>query len=126
MLKVITVLLAALIVLLGLAVFQNIRSASAPVFKTPYQAVVLTGGQVYYGKLENPTGMYPVLRDIFYVVTKQDPQTKQVSNVLVRRGRELHSPEYMVLNRQSILFVEPVKEDSEIAKSIEEQKRQSK
>ena len=126
MLKVITVLLAALIVLLGLAVFQNIRSASAPVFKTPYQAVVLTGGQVYYGKLENPTGMYPVLRDIFYVVTKQDPQTKQVSNVLVRRGRELHSPEYMVLNRQRILFVEPVKEDSEIGKSIEEQKRQSK
>jgi hypothetical protein len=70
--------------------------------------------------------MYPVLRDIFYVVTKQDPQTKQVSNVLVRRGRELHSPEYMVLNRQSILFVEPVKEDSEIGKSIEEQKRQGK
>src|SRR5215813_2343501 len=126
MLKLIAVLLAALAGLLGLAVFQNIRSGSAPVFKTPYQAVVLTGGQVYYGKLENTTGMYPVLRDIFYVVTKQDPQTKQVSNVLVRRGKELHGPEYMVLNRQSILFVEPVKEDSEIGKSIEEQKRQSK
>jgi len=126
MLKVIAVLLAALVGLLGLAVFQNIRSGSTPVFKTPYQAVVLTGGQVYYGKLENATGMYPVLRDIFYVVTKQDPQTKQVSNVLVRRGKELHGPEYMVLNRQSILFVEPVKEDSEIGKSIDEQKRQSK
>jgi hypothetical protein len=126
MLKVIAVLLAALVGLLGLAVFQNIRSASAPVFKTPYQAVVLTGGQVYYGKLENASGMYPVLRDIFYVVTKQDAQTKQVSNVLVRRGKELHGPEYMVLNRQSILFVEPVKEDSEIGKSIEEQRSQSK
>ena len=126
MLKVIAVLLAALVGLLGLAVFQNIRSGSTPVFKTPYQTVVLTGGQVYYGKLENATGMYPVLRDIFYVVTKQDPQTKQVSNVLVRRGKELHGPEYMVLNRQSILFVEPVKEDSEIGKSIDEQKRQSK
>jgi len=126
MLKVITALLAALVVLLGLAVFQNIHSASAPVFKTPYQAVVLTGGQVYYGKLENATGMYPVLRDIFYVVARQDPQTKQASNVLVRRGKELHGPEYMVLNRQSILFIEPVKEDSEIGKWIEEQKRQGK
>jgi hypothetical protein len=32
----------------------------------------------------------------------------------------------MVLNRRSILFIEPVKEDSEIARSIAEQKKQSR
>ena len=83
--------------------------------------MVLNGGQVYYGKLQNAAGNYPVLRDIFYVVRKENPETKQVSNVLVRRGKELHGPEFMVLNRQSILFIEPVKEDSEIGRSIAEQ-----
>ena len=92
MLKVIAVLLAALVGLLGLAVFQNIRSGSTPVFKTPYQAVVLTGGQVYYGKLENATGMYPVLRDIFYVVTKQDPKPSRFRTCLCAGARNCTAP----------------------------------
>lgn len=121
--KVIAGLLAAVVGLLGLLLWREQKTAAAPEFRTAYQAVVLTGGQVYYGKLENPTGLYPVLRDIFYIVTKENPQTKQMNNVLIRRGKELHGPDYMVLNRQSILFVEPVREDSELAKSIAGQKK---
>ena len=116
--------LAAIAVLLGVLVVQNLHWGAAPNFRTKYQAVVLTGGQVYYGRLENATGMYPILRDIFYVVTRENPQTRQVTNVLVRRGKELHGPDFMMLNRASILFVEPVREDSEIARSIAEQKKQ--
>ena len=119
--KLIAGLLAAITFLFAVVVLQNIRLTGAPKFGTPYQAVVLNGGQVYYGKLQNAAGNYPVLRDIFYVVRKENPETKQVSNVLVRRGKELHGPEFMVLNRQSILFIEPVKEDSEIGRSIAEQ-----
>ena len=84
---------------------------------------MLNGGQVYYGKLENASGLYPVLRDVFYVVRKEIPETKQVSNVLVRRGKELHGPEFMVLSRQSILFIEPVRPDSDIGRTITEQKK---
>lgn len=120
--KLITGLLAALVGILGALTWHVIRTDAAPQFQTPYQAVLLNGGQVYYGKLENASGMYPVLRDVFYVVRKEDPQSHQVANILVRRGKELHGPEYMVLNRQSILFIEPVKEDSEIGQSISKQK----
>ncbi len=41
----------------------------------------------------------------------------------VRRGRELHGPEFMVLNRQSIVFMEPVSSDSQVAKFIVSQKK---
>ncbi len=121
--KLIAVLLTAVAALLGVLVFQNTRSSAAPEFTTPYQAVVLTGGQVYYGKLENAAGMYPILRDVFYIANQVNPETKEASNVFVRRGKELHGPEYMVLNRQSILFVEPIKEDSQVAKFIAEQNK---
>lgn len=121
--KIIAGLLTATVVMLGLLVWQNMRMSSAPSFRTPYQAVLLNGGQVYYGKLENANSMYPVLRDIFYVVRKEDPQTHQVANILVRRGKELHGPEYMVINRESIQFIEPVSENSEIGQSIAKQKK---
>src|SRR5215471_10228949 len=116
--------LAAIAVLLGVLVVQNLHWGAAPNFRTKYRAVVLTGGQVYYGPLENATGMYPILRDVFYVVARENPQTRQVTNVLVRRGKELHGPDFMMLNRDSILFVEPVGDESEIARSIAEQKKE--
>lgn len=119
-------LLSTIALLLATQVYRDIRSTAAPAFTTPYQAVVLTGGQVYYGKLENVSGLYPVLRDVFYVITKENPETKQVTNILVRRGKELHGPDYMVLNRTSILFAEPVGKDSEIAKSILAQSSQGR
>jgi len=123
--KLIAASLLIIVALMGSLAIQYIHSTSAPDFGTPYQAVVLNGGQVYFGKLDNAAGQYPVLRDVFYIVSQMNPETKQVNNVLVRRGKELHGPEFMVLNRQSIVFVEPVKEDSQVAKSIAEQKKQS-
>ncbi len=40
----------------------------------------------------------PMLTDVYYIVTKTDPTTKQVTNVLVKRGKELHGPDRMYLN----------------------------
>lgn len=59
-------------------------------------------------------------------MSQANPETKQVTNVLVRRGKELHGPDHMVLSWQSILMIEPVKEDSQVAKLIAEQKAQVK
>ena len=123
--KLLAGLLLVVVALLATLVVRDIRSNTAADFTTPYQAVVLTGGQVYYGKLENAAGLVPVLRDVFYIASQVNPETKKVQNVFVRRGKELHGPDYMVLNRQSIAFVEPVKEDSQVAKFIAEQKKQA-
>ena len=93
-------------------------------FETPYQAVLLANGQAYFGRLENIGSSYPVLKDVYYVQTQVHPETKQVTNTLVRRGGELHGPDRMVLNASQIVLIEPVSENSQIAKLIAELKKQ--
>jgi hypothetical protein len=52
--------------------------------------------------------------------TSVNPQTKEVTSVLVRRGQEWHAPNRMILNARHIVFVELVGKDSRVAKLIEE------
>lgn len=87
-------------------------------FETPYQAVLLVNGAVYFGKLEGWGTERPVLTDVFYVFAKTDPETKQVSNMLIKRGKEWHEPDRMYLNPAMVVFVEPVGRDSQVAKLI--------
>ena len=89
-------------------------------FATPYQAVLLSNGAVYYGKLAGYGTQHPVLTDVFYILSKTDPENKQVTNVLVKRGKELHGPDRMYLNASQIVFVEPVGPDSKVAQLINE------
>ena len=101
--------------------FFSWKSATAPVtFPTPYQAVLLSNGLVYYGKLQGYGTTHPVMTEVFYIVTQTNAETKQQSNVLVKRGRELHSPDRMYLNPNQILFVEPVGTSSKVAQLIGE------
>ncbi len=95
----------------------------APRFGTPYQAVLLSNGAVYYGKLSGYGTRNVVLNDVFYILTKTDPETKQVSNVLVKRGKELHEPDRMYINSGQIVFVEPVGPDSKVAQLINQANR---
>ena len=87
-------------------------------FATPYQAVLLTNGSVYFGHLQGYGGPHPVLTDVFYIVSQTNPETKQVNNVLVKRGKELHEPDRMFLNPNQLLFVEPVGTNSKVAQLI--------
>jgi hypothetical protein len=89
-------------------------------FPTPFQAVLLSNGAVYYGKLAGFGTRNATLTDVFYIVSKTDPTTKQVTNVLVKRGKELHGPDRMYLNSNQIVFVEPVGQDSKVAQLINE------
>jgi small nuclear ribonucleoprotein (snRNP)-like protein len=100
--------------------------STAVSFATPYQAVLLTNNSVYFGKLSGYGTSNPVLTDVFYILSQTDPQTKQVKNILVKRGKELHGPDRMYLNPSSIVFVEPVGTDSKVAQLIQEAANQQK
>jgi len=65
-----------------------------------------------------------VLTDVFYIVSKTDPTTKEVQNILVKRGKELHGPDRMYLNANQIIFVEPVGINSKVAQLISEAEKQ--
>ena len=109
--------------LFGVAVgvlVQHLRSASTAQISAGYQAVLLDSGQVYYGKLQGVGTAYPVLTDVFYVQNKVDPDTKAVSNILVRRGKEWHAPDRMAINDRHIVLIEPVANGSQVSKLIDQ------
>jgi hypothetical protein len=91
-------------------------------FSTPFQAVLLANGSVYFGHLQGYGSHQPVLTEVYYAVTQTNPETKQSANVLIKRGKELHEPDRMYLNPQQILFVEPVGPNSKVAQLIAQAK----
>jgi len=110
--------LLLLLAIVALLAWPPWRTPKAPAFETGYQAVLLSGGLVYYGKLEGFGTPYPVLRDVFYVQSVANPETRQTTNILVRRGKEWHGPDRMYLNPGHIVLVEPVSPGSQVAKLI--------
>lgn len=93
-------------------------------FKSEYQTVFLTNGQAFIGKLEGAGSDYPLLKDVFYIQSGVNQETKQATNVLVKRGKELHGPEFMYINARNIIMIEPVSADSQVARLIKEAKAQ--
>jgi hypothetical protein len=83
-----------------------------------YHAVFLMNGQGLIGKIEPAEGPFLVLTDTYYVQSRVDPQTKQSSNFLVKRGNEWHGPERMFLNTAHVVLIEPVSPESSAAQTI--------
>jgi hypothetical protein len=105
----------------ALLIVRDTRPGPAVVFTSPYQAVLLMNGTAYFGKLEGYGTPRPVLKEVYYIVSQTNPETKQTSNVLVRRGKELHEPGDMYLNPSQILCVEQVGPNSKVAQLIAQQ-----
>jgi len=91
-----------------------------PSFQTEYQAVFLGNGQVFFGKIENAGGAHPLLRDVYYISRQQRPDGKEVKSILIKRGNEWHGPDYMYINKQHIVIIEPVAPNSRVAQLIKE------
>jgi len=121
-LKVAAGIIIVLAVLGGGAYF--VMRPNSVAMTTPYQAVLLNNGSAYFGKIEGLGTPYPVLREVYYVQSSQNPETKQVSNVLVKRGKEWHAPDRMILNAKMIVLVEPVNPSSRVAQLIAQAKNQ--
>ena len=117
------IVLLALIVVVSATFWLSTRRTRVAM-TTPYQAVLLTNGSAYFGQLEGLGTPFPVLRDVFYVQSTQNPETKQVSNILVKRGKEWHAPDRMILNSNMIVLVEPVNPTSRVAQLISQAKNQ--
>jgi len=94
------------------------------------QAVFLTNGQVYFGKIKVVNDKFLTLQNIYYLNVNQQVQpdqkasanaaTPQASSIsLVKLGCELHGPvDQMVINRDQVTFWENLKDDGQVAKAI--------
>jgi hypothetical protein len=115
----------ALVLLVLLAAFVLWQSSRVKLTSN-YQAVFLDSGQAYFGKLESlgtPWSPYVVLTEVYYVQSVTNPETKQTNNILVKRGKEWHGPDRMIINTRHLVLVEPVSESSKVAQLINELKK---
>jgi hypothetical protein len=85
-----------------------------------YQAVFLDNGQVYFGKLHKSRGDFFLLTDVFYL--QSGVAVEQTSNLaLTKLGSEAHGPQdSMQINREHILFIENMKNDSKVVQAIQQ------
>lgn len=127
--------LTALIVWLGFKFLGN-KSAPAANFVVDsgkYQAVFLTNGQTYFGKVMNERDQFVNMSQVHYLLLKQPLQNQtegeenrtQPEYTLIELGKELHGPTSMSINRDHILFIENLADNSKVVDAIR-QKGQKK
>lgn len=116
-----TLAIVVIAVAVSILTWQTLRRQHVPDTGSAIQSVALINGQLFFGRLDAADGDFLALRDVFYIQTRQNPETKAVANILVKRGAEPHQPDRMLINRSQVLLIEPVKDDSQIARLIAEQ-----
>ena len=79
-----------------------------------YQAVFLTNGSTYFGKLDPQGDQWFVMTDVFYLSVSDQNGTQ-----LIKRGSEPQGPrEPMIIPRDQILFIENLRDDGDIVTAI--------
>lgn len=131
--KFLVIVLVLIVVVFGFWFFKKNKSGNLVVDPTKYQAVFLTNGQSYFGKVVNPNEKYVSLTDAYYLVLKQPLQNQNNNDqqnqdqakpeyTLVKLGKEMHGPTSMSINKEQILFIENLADDSKVVTAIKNQK----
>jgi len=111
---------------------SSAKSESGAVNTSEYQAVFLTNGQVYFGKLKVVTPNYLKLSNIYYLQVQSSSNgttsasqlastsgTSGSSVQLVKLGNELQGPaDMMAINRVQVLFWENLKPTGKVTQAI--------
>jgi hypothetical protein len=104
------------------------NNSAASTQASGYQAIFLTNGQVYFGKISKQDGDYVTLDDIFYLQVGPQQGSGAATNTpqsisLVKLGNELHGPvDEMHINRTQILFYEDLKASGQVVQAIQQYK----
>jgi len=110
----------------GLYVKNQFFSAEAAIQHDKYQALFMSNGQVYFGKLSDIEHEYVKMTDVFYLQTQQskpEGQTADQSQVTLTKlgSSELHAPEdSMHIAKSQVLFWENLRDDGKVAQAIKE------
>jgi hypothetical protein len=89
-------------------------SAAEAIDRASYQAVFLTNGSTFFGKAQPQGDEWFLLNDVFYLTTSEQSGTQ-----LIKRGSEAQGPrEPMIISREQVLFIENLRDDSDVVKLI--------
>ena len=130
------VIVAAVLLFGAYYFFSSKQDLTVGVDGSKYQAVFLSNGQVYFGKLQAFNNESVKLTDIYYLQGDQtssntsdskNPPTTAIESTnvkLIKLGSEIHGPmDEMVLVKDQILFYENLKSDSKVAQTIDKSKK---
>src|SRR2546425_6807171 len=89
-------------------------SAAEVIDHGAYQAVFLTNGSTYFGKLQAQGDAWFLLTDVFYLSSSDQAGTQ-----LIKRGNEAQGPkEPMIIPAAQILFIENLRDDGDVVTLI--------
>lgn len=112
-------LLILISALLGVYWYQHRNDQT--VMGDRYQVVYLLTGQVYFGKLQNTTGEYLTLKNVYTLEDKaaDAEATDNTSNIL-QVSRQVYGPEdSMAIRADQVQFWQNLRTDSKVAQAIE-------
>jgi len=94
------------------------------VIDNKYQAVFLSNGQAYFGKIKHLNNQYIDLQDIYYLNTQTPSSQSSSTNnqvSLVKLGCELHQPyDQMLINHSVVTYWENLNDNGQVVKKIKQ------
>jgi hypothetical protein len=92
-----------------------------------YQAVFISGGIGYFGKITEMNKSTIIIEDVYYLRSENAPsadgKTTQQTVTLAKLEKELIGPESkMFINRDQVLFWENLRDDGQVADAIRREK----
>lgn len=85
-----------------------------------YQVVYLASGQAYFGKLQNTTGEYLLLRNAYTTQNQTGAEDNaQPQTSLIKLSEQVYGPQDSIsLKSDQVVFWQNLKDDSKVAQAI--------
>lgn len=84
-----------------------------------YQAVYLTNGQMYFGKLQNTSGEYLTLKSAYMPQATSNQAQDTSASALIRVRDQLWGPtDSMAIRSSQVAFWQNLRDDSKVAQAI--------
>lgn len=117
-------ILTAVIVVVGGLLAITLLPKEERINSSGYQVVYMTSGQAYFGKLQNTSGEYLVLKTPYSAQDVQSNTTgkkaAQPTTTLLKVSQQAYGPEdAMSLKSDQVLFWQNLRDDSKVTKAIE-------
>ena len=111
--------------------WDKVQNKATAIDGGKYQAVFLTNGQFYFGKLRVLNDGYLKLTDVYYMqndnaksgaaTTEETNSSADTKYKLIKLGSEIHGPEdAMMISKDQILYYENIKDDGKVAQRIKQ------
>lgn len=118
---VITSVLVSILALLALYMVPKMVGGQQ-IDSTKYQVVYLSNGQAYFGKLQNTTGPYMVMKTPYTAqgVKTSDSESNPATTTLLKVSAQVYGPEdSMAIRTDQVAFWQNLRDDSKVTKAID-------